>query len=400
MKSIVLKPLSIEVQNSDFVRRCKIIRVNGDAQISQKELWFQFPKSIEPPEDIDCDSYLLAVLMDAMKERRDIIVKGSVSLKLLSNLIEYQYAWNKWLPESFNIIDIKIESTRDNEPLVAGAICAFSGGVDSTFSVWRHLQGKNSYRSKNIKLCSLVLGFDIPLSDTDAFNNATKRATETLDEVGIKFVPIHTNCREISSVKWEYTHATALVATLANFKRVAGTCLVGSTDPYELFLGCWHLWGSNPITDHLLSSDEFDVVHDGASHNRIEKVNEIAEWEIGVENLRVCWEGDKKDRNCGKCEKCLRTMFAFLACGKPIPNCFPVDNDGGRNLKGIMLKDDIYRAEWRQILDYANRNGIKATWLAEVDKVIKRKPMIEIIFPKGSYRRLFVKNIIRKLSRR
>ena len=254
MKFIVLEPLDIEVQNSDYVRRCNINRIDGDAQVDQKELWFQFSKLIDPPENNDCDSYLLAVLMDAMIEGRDIIVKGSVSLGLLSNLIEFQSAWNKWLPEIYNIIDIKVDSTRDNKNPASGAICAFSGGIDSTFSVWRHSQGKNSYRSHNIKLCSLVQGFDIPLSDINAFSNAIQRVTVTLDDIGIKVAPLHTNYREISCAKWEHAHCIALVAALTNFKRVAGTCVVGSTYPYNYL----HIpWGSSPITDYLLSSDEF-----------------------------------------------------------------------------------------------------------------------------------------------
>ncbi len=59
----------------------------------------EFDSSIEPPSADDCDSYLLAVIMDAMKENRNIIVKGTVSAQLLSNLVEYQTAWNKWLPD-------------------------------------------------------------------------------------------------------------------------------------------------------------------------------------------------------------------------------------------------------------------------------------------------------------
>ena len=80
MKLLILEPLAIESQGSDYVRRCSINRVDGDTQVGKNELWFQFSKSISPPEDKDCDSYLLAIIMDAMTEGRDIIVKGSVSL--------------------------------------------------------------------------------------------------------------------------------------------------------------------------------------------------------------------------------------------------------------------------------------------------------------------------------
>lgn len=396
MKYIVLEPLAIESQGNDHVRRCSVIRVDGDTQVDKKDLWFQFSNSVTPPEDRDCDSYLLSVLMDAMAEARDIIIKGSVSLGLLSNLVEYQSAWNKWLPETYSIIDIQVDTVRKNESPVTGAICAFSGGVDSMFSVWRHSQGKNGYRSQNIKLCTLVHGFDIPLKDTTAFSNVAQRSAKTLDDVGIKVLPIKTNCRKVSSVNWQHSHGSGLVATLANFKKVAGTCIVGSTYPYN-YLSV--PWGSTPVVDYLLSSDEFIVMHDGASHTRTEKVNEISEWKVGVENLRVCWQGDLNDRNCGKCEKCIRTKLNFLACGKPIPNCFDKDN-AGIDFKNIVLKTDGIRGDWKQVIDYANKNDVKDSWVVEAKKVIKRKPMMSFIFPQGSYGRLVLLNMAKKIGLR
>jgi hypothetical protein len=354
---------------------------------------------VEPPDDLDCDSYLLAALMEATSEGRQIIVKGSVSLKLLSNLIEYQSAWHKWLPEEYSIVDIQVESTRENERPVSGAICAFSGGVDSMFSVWMHSQNKNSYRSQHIKLCSLVHGFDIPLSDTGAFYNVTQKSIKTLDDIGIKLIPIKTNYREISCVNWEHTHAAVLVAALANFKSVAGTCLIGSSNPYN------HLhvpWGSTPTLDFLLSSDEFIVMHDGASHSRPEKVKAISEWNVGIENLRVCWQGRMKDRNCGVCEKCVRTKLNFLASGVQIPGCFE-DDEMPVDLKRFQLKKPGVISDWTQIIEHANRNHIDEVWLDGVKKLLKkaiwRKTLINLTMPKESHRRLIAKKVQERLNR-
>ena len=129
------------------------------------------------------------------------------------------------------------------------------------------------------------------------------------------------------------------------------------------------------------------------------KVNEISEWKVGVENLRVCWQGVLNDRNCGKCEKCIRTKLNFLACGNLIPSCFDKD-DAGIDFKNIMLKTDGIRGDWKQIIDYANKNGVKGSWVVEAKKVIKRKPMMSFIFPQGSYGRLVVLNIAKKIGLR
>ena len=182
---------------------------------------------------------------------------------------------------------------------------------------------KCGYRSQTINLCSIVHGFDIPLNDKIAFNNAVHRSTNTLNDLNVEITPIKTNFRELSKVTWVHSFACALVATLSNFKSVAGTCIVGSSEPYDSLI---IPWGSSPITEHLLSSGEFNVIHDGACHSRTEKVAEIKEWKTGIQNLRVCWEGDLKDRNCGICEKCMRTKLNFLAIKADIPSAFPTSD--------------------------------------------------------------------------
>jgi len=385
MKKIELTPLTNQYDGEDIRRRCLIKRINDGELEYQTELWFEFDKSITPPKDDDCDSYLLATFMDAMREGRDIIVHGSVSHGLLSNLIEYQSVWNKWLPKIYSISNIIVDSVRHDEIKVSGAICAFSGGVDAAFSVWRHSQRTCGYRSQKINLCAIVHGFDIPLSEISAFENAKNRGQETLDDINVKLFSIRTNYREISTLNWEHACGSALVSALTNFKNIAGTCIVGSSDSYA------HLpipWGSSPITDHLLSSGEFIVLHDGSSHSRTEKVRDISDWKVAVNNLRVCWEGDLKDENCGICEKCVRTKLNFLAAGNKIPICFP-DHEGDVDVAlARILKRGQQIDGWQEICDFAEINKVNGTWVSIIKSAAKkRNSLIRRIFPAGSRRK-------------
>ncbi|WP_108945130.1 hypothetical protein [Shewanella halifaxensis] len=100
MKSLILEPLPLAMSALHSKRSCKIIRTEADGTTSESLLWFQFTKDITPPDDDDCDAYLLATIMDAMIENRSIEVQGRVSKTLLSNLVEYQAAWSKWLPDT------------------------------------------------------------------------------------------------------------------------------------------------------------------------------------------------------------------------------------------------------------------------------------------------------------
>jgi len=76
-------------------------------------------------------------------------------------------------------------------------------------------------------------------------------------------------------------------------------------------------WGSDPRIDHLLSTDDLEVVHDGASATRIAKTAAIAPWTETRGLLRVCSpRPDGRLVNCCQCEKCLRTMVALDMLGE------------------------------------------------------------------------------------
>ena len=51
-------------------------------------------------------------------------------------------------------------------PLNRDTLMLFSGGADSSFSVYRHHQGLLGRRSRRISAGLMVLGFDIPHSES------------------------------------------------------------------------------------------------------------------------------------------------------------------------------------------------------------------------------------------
>ena len=385
-----LTPLDSEVRGDKVIRQCKIERMDNGNVSSEQILWFTLPASVPQIDNNDCDAYTIIMLMDAMQEARQIEVKGSVCQELLSNLVEFQGAWQKWRPGTYHQVAMIADEERAPVPPKQGAICAFSGGVDATFTVWRHTQNKWQQRSQHITQCVMVHGFDIPLKKTQDYERALHRAQQTLNDISLPISPAATNFRELSRVHWEDACAIGLVATLSHFKQLAGRCLIGSSEPYNALV---IPWGSSPITDYLLSSSAFSVIHDGATHNRTEKVAQIMDWPAGIANLRVCWQGEQHDSNCGGCEKCLRTMGNFCAVGAPIPDCFS-NKDFEEKLKHLTLKTFLTRSEWKQIYYHATANGISAPWVKRVKQVAFHLPLNERLLPKGSQRRTLVKRVL------
>ncbi|WP_068475345.1 hypothetical protein [Saccharicrinis aurantiacus] len=388
---LIIKPKPIVKHNNLQKRYCILERYNSDYLESSKELFYEVPIGIELADYDDCDNYLIAILFEAMSEKRDIIIEGSVSKQLLINAKEYIECWVKWLPNALNIVDIKAQEVRFKGPKNSNCLSAYSGGVDATFSIWKSYKNKNRKDSYNITTCAFIHGVDIPLEDDYSFNQAFKSAKNTLSELSVSLIPIKTNFRLINKFNWEYTHACGIISSLSVLKKNFGKCIIGSSDPYDALI---LPWGSNPITDHLLSSYDFKIIHDGASHNRIEKSSYILDWKNGVKNLRVCWEGDHKGTNCGICEKCLRTNVIFQMLNKDSKP----DNFSNlrllENIKTLNFRSTVLKSEWRQIINYAKLNNSLDSKIINQIKRKLRKPINQILFPIHSKRRILLKGII------
>jgi hypothetical protein len=204
-----------------------------------------------------------------------------------------------------------------------------------------------------------VHGFDVPLSDADPFARVRAKAARLLRSLGIAPLAIATNVRDLP-IDWNHAHGAATAAALHWFSGRFAAGVVAST----MMLGRpARPFGSQLLTDPLLGSLAFPILHDGAEVPRIEKIAALARWPEAAANLRVCWEGPARDENCGVCEKCIRTKLEYLACGASLP----------QTLWGVPTAEEIrgwtIREPWQvrqidQILERAARSGLSdAPWI-------------------------------------
>ncbi len=331
-------------------------------------LWFRIPEIHKESLSDNLDHFVLGSLFRAMEEGAEILAEGPVSSSLLRNLEEFTAAWAHWLPGKYR--DISISAATECEPENAGksgAIAAFSGGVDAAFTVYRHHAGSAGRLTRKIEAGMLAHGFDIPLDQPEIFDNASGKARAMVESLGLELVPVSTNFREING-NWNETHGAAVASCLMLLQGRYSSGLIGSTEPYGALI---LPWGSNPITDPLLGSDSFEIVHDGAAYTRSEKIALIADWQEALRYLRVCWQGEIKDRNCGKCEKCIRTILNFRLLGRDLPECFEKDATDSDilRLKGLTPVPIAYLDE---ILESARKAGIDDTWVGALRRTIAR----------------------------
>lgn len=307
------------------------------------------------------DIYLPSLAMLAMAEAKSLHIHGPVSREALVNVREYQEAWSAWMPTLFrNPVDITADTIIDvMPPRPDRAIQAFSGGVDAHFTTWLHRKHEDEYRRRPLDRAVFAHGFDIARSDEAAFAVASQKARRVLDTVGVELSTVKTNIRSAININWEMLHGPAIAAILGQFIPDYTIGLIGSSNAYGALRTPW---GSNPITDPLMSGGAMRFQHDGAGYSRNDKVKVIAGWPLAAENLRVCWKGAIKSENCGVCGKCIRTALAFEVWDLPVPS----------SLKSPITPEDIARCDinnhaqleaYEEILTLATRNGIRKSWV-------------------------------------
>ncbi len=273
------------------------VQANGKSY----DIWF---RTQDLPNG-DCSNVALAAtLLPAMKLNLLLRLEGTVSPKLLEGVSKIQEIFNTW-DESYNLTKVIPEtvSPAKNED-GRGIACFFSGGVDSFYTLLKN--------KEEITHIILVHGFDFR-SDFKRKEETVKNISEIASKLGKTLVQVETNLRDFTDeyVSWGFCHGSALAAVALLFSGIFRKVLISSSHSFRWLVPR----GSHPVVDPLWSIENLELIHDGCEATRVKKVAEIAKNDAAMSYLRVCWENREGAYNCGKCEKCLRTMINLLAVG-------------------------------------------------------------------------------------
>lgn len=352
-------------QAREGTRRTLRLHRSGTDAGADRHFQFDLLGERDAPAPELLDGFVLAVLFLAMAEGNAVRVHGALTRSALYNFDEIQRAWACWCPTRYRPVEIKPDRIVDVLPAHwqdPRAIALFSGGVDGTFTALRHrhrLAGATSYPLSDVLL---VHGFDVPLARPDAFERLLQRIRPTLDELGLRVRLLRTDLKELSGQYWEYSFGAQLAACLHNYSHEFRYGLMGSSEPYDHMV---FPWGSNAVTDPLMSGDGLRLVVDGTAFSRTEKVEVVNRYPTATRTLKVCWEGPDPERNCGHCEKCIRTKLNFMAVGNERPDCFD-EPLAVAAIGGIQLRFPAQVTELDTIVQYAQRHGREGPWLAKL----------------------------------
>jgi hypothetical protein len=220
----------------------------------------------------------------------------------------------------------------------------FSGGVDGT---WTFLHPPTP-----ITHAIFVHGIDFQLDNPMALE-AARRNRSWLSGHGTPLVEVRSNIRWVGhafGLGWNAWNGAGLAA-IAHVLGLRTTLIASGHHWREHFLA-----GSHPLTDPLLGSAARELIHHGAGMQRWQKLEAIAAEPGVLDLLRVCWQDEAW--NCGRCEKCQRTMLLLFLLGIEA-NTFPRVTRFEELAIGVP-HDLESRAHLSQALDLARRQGHRA----------------------------------------
>jgi hypothetical protein len=259
------------------------------------------------------EAAVAAFILPAMQRGEALEIEQPVSARLLEALPTLQDVFSTWWPK-YRPVPVLAEPVSDSSAEATNGVgCFFSGGVDSFYTVLRS--------QEEITHLVFVQGFDIPLANPSLLERATAAAREAAAALGKPLIIVRTDLKEAAAASlvppltpnafWPHYHGAALATVGHLLAHVVDTIIVPATHTYrDLFP-----WGSHPMLDHMWSSDGVAFVHYGAETTRFEKVQAIAHAPAVLDHLRVCWRNPDGAYNCGRCEKCVRTMIALHVAG-------------------------------------------------------------------------------------
>ncbi len=194
-----------------------------------------------------------------------------------------------------------------------------SGGMDSLVALRLNRLHYPESHPGYVKDSFFLHGFDIGGvvergMKYPVFERAKKAIVKITDDAKIGLIPVYTNIRHLCDERklWLDSFFGAVLASIAHsFSNRLNMVFIGSSYDIKNLHPC----GSHPLLDPEYSSYDMRIRHRDYELSRLEKIKIVSDWDVAFQNFRVCLANVPDRLNCGKCEKCVRTMTELTALG-------------------------------------------------------------------------------------
>jgi hypothetical protein len=287
-----------------------------DSDRAPVELFFEIPAEFAGELSVSPNAFLVAAILPAMEagEKR-IAIDGKICPRVRTGLLTILGLFQYWYWHDREIIAIEGKNWTEESARRAPdrAASFFTGGIDSLATIRRNRLLFPKTHPESLQDAILLYGINFDSDDSPAvFSRAVEELSAVAEDADVTLIPIYTNVRRELNPDTQFFcskyHGALLAATAhALSGRLTTASIAASHDIPHLMP-----WGSHPMLDPNYSSFDMRIYFDGPELSRFEKTKIVSEWDVGLDNIKVC-TGNWPGKNCGQCEKCLRTMLALLA---------------------------------------------------------------------------------------
>jgi len=287
-----------------------------------------------------------------------------VSPRLLNGLQRVQEIFHFWdlhgrdVPLGLHPVEVDARASRPRRGRpTRGVASFFTGGVDSLYTALRH--------HDEISALVYVHGFDIGLSSESLRVQISERLRVAATRLDMDLIEVVTDLRRFSDlyVPWLLYHGAALSGVALLLEKHFRKIYVPATLTFANLAPL----GSHPLVDRLWGTESVEIEHDGCEATRDEKLDEIGHRPELLEHLRVCLANGEDIYNCGRCEKCLRTMVALRLTGLDswVASLPLLDLE---DLAGVALPENTFT--WHHMRDRAKQSGAHEDLAAALDSLL------------------------------
>jgi len=308
-------------------------------------------------------AFLVGCFLPAMhfSEKR-IFIDAEICPSLEHGLVEVMNWMQHWFEFDREIVCIEArrKSYINKFNKARNAAVFLSGGVDSLGTLCHNHRQYPIEHPWYIRDAIFIQGNNI---ESDSRVETVDRAVEALSEMsrdaGVTLIPVATNIRELEPSTYFFTqwHGSILAAVAHALSERISTVFISATESIPstlklLKIKHFKAWGSHPLLDHKYSSSDLLVQHVDAELTRLDKLRMVADWDAGLQNIRVC-HPNFPGENCCRCEKCIRTMLALIAIDRlDKTRAFLEDDLSESTVKSVHLERQRTKGDYSVEYDY------------------------------------------------
>ncbi len=303
--------------------------IDAESPYTERTLYFEIDKKFSYMfADDTYDAFVLVPLYLAMLHKQDLHIRGKISAKLYQNIKWYvQKIWcdfyDELSPVTLTVDGFAAPPKKRGKLIGTGISC----GVDSLSTIYDHFVRERDPDFRINALFYFNCGIFGEFGDAKFLeltlnrNEPGKRAAKDL---GLPCYYVNSNLHAFRKIvdmnKLNFIAVYSCALSLGN--AVSRYYVSSGTNYQEIkqFNDHYHNADMSGFCESylvpLIQTERTELIVDGCQYRRVDKLKNIADWDVAQKYLNVCWGYTPDGSNCGLCPKCLRTLLPLEILGK------------------------------------------------------------------------------------